>query len=323
MRLKPAMSEEARDPHSLLFAMLGQCGIAGLLAALCRIVFPFALVLGLWRKHHHPDHLLFMALCSGWAAWLIHAQFQFNDTIPGTSYLAAFAGFWAFRSPSDAGAAAILTGKKALILRLAALPVALFSIWPLQTLTAEKELQEVVSTPAASAAEALSRLEGIEKRLPFSPTPCRIRGDFALHSRDMDQALSANQELVRRTPHRSSSYCRLAKVQLITGRLAEAGAALQQAETWYPYNPRLFPLLGIHRLLQMPEFLALALPERLSSLDLLLNLESSLQRDNGRILVLLYPDKEASALLSPLLLNLLNQTGIQTRHQEPVIFQGN
>lgn len=323
MRLKPAFSEEARDPHSLFFAMLGQCGSVGLLMALCRILFPFALVLGLWRKIQQSERWLFMAVCAGWCAWLIHAQFQFNDTIPGTYYLVAFVGFWAFRKqPTGAKAAGPIRGKQALYCRLTVIGAALLSIWPLHTLPAEKELQKLVSERSASPTEIFQRLEKLETKLPFSPVPCRIRGDFAVHNRDFPQALAAYQELVRRTPHRSSSHCHLAKVQILTGRLQEAETSLHTATTWYPYNPRLFPLLGILSLLQMPDFLALPLPTRLNSLDQILNLNSTLQGDSQQILVLLRPEKETEPGLPPKLLQLLNQTGIQALNQESVLFSG-
>ena len=323
MRLKPAFSEEARDPHSLFFAMLGQCGSVGLLVALCRIFFPFALVLGLWRKIQQPDRWFFVAVCAGWCAWLIHAQFQFNDTIPGTYYLVAFAGFWVFRNQAvSAKLANPILKKRALFCRLTAIVAALLSVWPLHTLLAEKGLQELVSESSISTAEIFQRLKKVEKKLPFSPVPCRIRGDFAVHNRDFQQALAAYQELVRRTPHRSSSHCHLAKVQILTGRLQEAEASLHTATTWYPYNPSLFPLLGILHLLQMPEFLALPLPTRLNSLDQILNFDSTLQGNSQQILVLLRPGKTTEPGLAPELLQLLNRTGIQTLNQEPVLFTG-
>lgn len=323
MRLKPAMSEEARDPHSLFFALLGQCGIPGLLTALIRILFPFALVFGLWRKHRTEDNTLFMAVCCGWCAWLVHAQFQFNDTIPGTSFLAAFVGLWAFRQqpprPATDTSSAAKTG---LVLRLAGLAAALLAIWPARTLPAERELQRLVSEENTSVEDVLRRLQTVEERLRFSPTPCRIRGDFALHSRDFAQALAANQELVRRTPHRSSSWCRLAKVQLLTGDLQAAEASLEAAALWYPYNPRLFPLQGLLRLQRMPDFLALPLPMRMNSLDRLLNLESHLQKEEGRIMVHLSPESKNASPLPAAIFELLNQSGLQTRNQEPVVFMG-
>ncbi len=318
MRLKPAVSEEARDPHSLFFAMLGQCGLPGLLTALCRIFFPFALVIGLWKRHRNPDPLLFMAVCCGWCAWLVHAQFQFNDTIPATSYLVAFAGLWAFQQQPRAASAA----KTGLFLRFGGLAAALLAIWPLRNLPAERELQRLVSEKNVSVQDVLQRLQLLEERLRFSPTPCRIRGDFALQSRDFGQALSANQELVRRTPHRSSSWCRLAKVQLLTGRHEEAKASLEAAALWYPYNPRYFQLLGILRLQERPDFLALPLPLRLNSLDRLLNLESSLQRECQHIVVRLSPETANASPLAPSILDLLNQAGLQTLNREPVLFIG-
>jgi len=324
MRLKPALSEEARDPHSLFFALLGQCGIPGLLTALLRILFPFALVFGLWRKHRTADDRLFMAVCCAWCAWLVHAQFQFNDTIPGTSFLLAFAGLWAFRQqqPRSATTDTLSAAKTGLVLRLGGLAAALLVIWPLRTLPAERELQRLVSEKNVSAADVLGRLQALEERLHFSPTPCRIRGDFALHSRDFAQALAANRELVRRTPHRSSSWCRLAKVQLLTGHLQEAEASLEAAELWYPYNPRLFPLQGILRLQGMPDFLLLPLPLRLNSLDRLLNLESRLQKEGQRIIVHLSPESKSESQLPSAIFDLLNQAGLQTRNREPVLFIG-
>ncbi len=322
MRLKPPISEEARDPHSLFFALLGQCGIPGVLAALCRIIFPFALVFGLWRKHRNVDRLLFMAVCCGWCSWLVHAQFQFNDTIPGTSYLVAFVGLWAFRRDHRSVTATFSVTKKSLLLRLGAAAAALLSIWPIHTLSAEKELQKLVSEKNVSAHDVLWGLQVVEKRLRFSPTPCRIRGDFALHFRELEQALDANRELVRRTPHRSSSYCRLAKVQLISGHLQDAEASLREAALWYPYNPRLFPLQGILRLHQMPDFLSLPLPVRLNGLNRLLNMESRLEKKGPSFVVRLSPETAGESPLPSSISTLLNQADLRTRNGERLLFIG-
>jgi hypothetical protein len=319
MRLKPPISEEARDPHSLFFALLGQCGIVGLLVCLCRILFPFALVFGLWRKERTSDSLLFTAVCCGSCAWLAHAQLQFNDTIPGTTYLAAFvillAFHWQPRPVSPAPSA-----KPGLLFRLLAACAALLAVWPVHSLPAERELQSLVSNKNHSLDSVLQGLQAIERQLPFSPTPCRIRAEFALQHHALEDALSANLELVRRTPHRSSSWCRLAKVQFMSGRLREAEASLEQAALWYPYNPRLFPLLGAARLQQMPSFLALPLPTRLHGMNLLLNLSSHLTKAEQGFVVWLSPETAGEAALSPAIITLLNQADIKTNNEEPIRF---
>ena len=322
MRLKPAISEEARDPHSMFFALLGQCGLAGLLLALARIIFPFALVFGLWRKERTTDSLLFMAACCGCCAWLVHAQLQFNDTVPGTAYLAAFIGLLAFRWPPRENSASppAPSSKSRLLLRLLAFCAALLVVWPARSLPAEKELQSLVSSRNDSIDDVLQGLQIVERKLPFSPTPCRIRGEFALQQRNLEQALAANQELTRRTPHRSSSWCRLAKVQMLCGHMQEAEASLEQAALWYPYNPRLFPLLGALRLQQTASFLALPLTTRLNGIKRLLNLSSSLEKDGQEIVLRLSSETEGKDTLSAEIIALLNQTGIKTNKGELVRF---
>jgi hypothetical protein len=72
----------------------------------------------------------------------------------------------------------------------------------------------------------------------------------------------------------------------------------------------------------MPDFLALPLPMRMNSLDRLLNLESHLQKEEGRIMVHLSPESKNASPLPAAIFELLNQSGLQTRNQEPVVFMG-
>ncbi|NLF93847.1 MAG: hypothetical protein GX564_08160 [Oligosphaeraceae bacterium] len=312
MRLKPPLAEEARDPHSMLFALLGQCGVPGLLAACLRLAFPLALVLGFWRQHQHPDRRFVLAAGSGWCAWLLHSQFQFNDTIPGTVFLASFVGLWLFAPAPERSRLAGATGRCANVLwRGGGILAGLLAGLVLLRVSAEHDLQLVAAQKVSSLSAALSRLRSVEERLPYSPTPCRLRSEIALANGDLAAADASCRLLVQRTPHRSSSHCRLAKVQLLRGDLAGAGASLEQARLWYPYNPRLFPLLAYSRLAAAPQFAALPLWQQLRCRQVLLDGQVSLEQDSGGLRVLLQdsavpPSRVPEAL--PDLLSSLNLT---------------
>lgn len=311
MRLKPPLAEEARDPHSMFFALLGQCGIPGLLVAILRLGFPLALVLGFWRQQQHRDRRYVLAAGSGWCAWLLHSQFQFNDTIPGTVFLASFVGLWLF-APAPERPPAVATGRRTAVLwRGSGILAGLLAVLVLLRVPAEHDLQLVAAQKVSSLSGALACLRSVEERLPHSPTPCRLRSEIALANGDLAEAAASCRLLVQRTPHRSSSHCRLAKVQLLSGDWDAAAVSLEQARQWYPYNPRLFPLLAYSRLVPTPQFAGLPLWQRLRCRQVLLESQVSLEQDASGLKVLLQdsalpPNRVPEAL--PELLSALNLT---------------
>ncbi|NMA44134.1 MAG: O-antigen ligase family protein [Oligosphaeraceae bacterium] len=320
MRLKPPLSEEARDPHSLFFALLGQCGLFGMLTALCRIAFPFALALGLWREQQPADRQLFTAVTCALGAWLVHAQFQFNDTVPASSYIAAFAGFWLLQK--NGGCEEFKHSRRtSWLLRLSALLIALLALLPLRNIAAERELQCLVSRPASSPQLFMLRMQDLQHSLPFSPVPPRLLAEFAHRQGDLQTALAANLELVRRTPHRSSSWCRLAKTQLGLDMQAEAEASLDSAALWYPYNPRLFPLQAVLQLQRMPAFKVLPLPLRYVGIQALLSAEAVLAMPTQETLQISFKLPEGDPLHLPEeLLALLDKAGLRSPKGESLIF---
>ncbi len=325
MRLKPALAEEARDPHSMAFALLGQCGVLGLLVVLLRLAFPFALVLGFWRQYQNDDRRYVLAVCAGWCAWLVHSQFQFNDTIPGTVFLAAFVGLWVF-APDQRPVASVAGKKTAHVAwRCGGVLASLLACLPLLRIPAEHDLQLVAARKVSSLAGTLLLLRSVEERLPYSPTPCRLRSEIALASGDLEAALSSCQLLVQRTPHRASSHCRLAKIQLLRGDFVGAAASLELAQQWYPYNPRLFPLLAFSQMDVLPQFQQLSLWTQAQCRQVLLDWQVSLQLDGDELLVLLQPSGETltnwPAALPEMLsqLNLTSAAGQEVRFILPVL----
>ncbi len=289
MRLKPPLAEETRDPHSMAFALLGQCGLPGLLVALIRLAFPLALVLGFWSRHQHRDWRYGLAAGAGWCAWLVHSQFQFNDTIPGTLFLASFVGLWIFApAPNQPAVAGGSRGSRTIWRGVGILSGSIACLVLLRV-PAERDLQLVAAQKIPSLSGALALLRSVETRLPHSPTPCRLRSEIALANGEITAAAESCRWLVQRTPHRSSSHCRLARMQLLSADLVGAAASLEQARLWYPYNPRLFPLLAYSRLLAMPRFVALPLQERLRCRQILLEGRESLEQNSAALRVLLQP----------------------------------
>lgn len=98
MRMKPIDAEVSRDPHCFFLSSLSQCGLAGGLAVLAVMLFPF--VATVRRTHFRTSNPQVVGeksspwqipvesfLISGLAAWCIHSFFQFNELIPATVFL--------------------------------------------------------------------------------------------------------------------------------------------------------------------------------------------------------------------------------------------
>lgn len=245
MRLKSSDADEARDPHSLLFAMLTQCGIAGGIDALLRLGLPFLLALGVLRKYQHQSLLRRVSFLAGWCAWNTHALVQFNDMVMASAAFAAFIGLFAF---DDAPKAPATPGK--ILTKAPWLPAGVLAIAGVIALVGatniprEKYLQELENSAHSNTAAAAlpdsrlyTALEKAWQDYPAHLMPPRLAMDVALNNGQDQFALKAAQAMVARTPHRASSWCRLARCQMLLGHVEQAATSLENAKLWYPNSP--------------------------------------------------------------------------------------
>ncbi|MBO7742406.1 MAG: O-antigen ligase family protein [Victivallales bacterium] len=250
MRLKDGAADEARDPHSLFFAMLSQCGIPGALDALLRLGIPFALALGLLKRRRGKDQVLVCCALSGWCAWNIHALSQFNDMIIATTCHAAVIGLFAFDQDDapDAPADAQRSRWRRAMPSSLMLVAAIVGICSAFRFPAEKRLQELeyaVQERRIATDTALAELEQLCESMPSAPFPPRMAYELANAAGRYREAADFAALLTERTPHRTGSWLRLAKMHLALNNRPEAENAILQAAEWYPNSPDLLLLRGL------------------------------------------------------------------------------
>ena len=240
IRLKGWQLDEARDPHSMFFAQLSQCGVFGLLDALLRLGAPFLLALGWLRKYRHRDATQVAAVLAAWCAWNLHSLLQFNDLVISTAALAGSFGLFAFDTPQERSADGAAPQR-------GFIPWSLFGmlcLWFLGLgswlrLAPEKRLQ--LAMDHSEKSPNFSELQQVIKESPREVYPVRRLLDIALFRQDYPVATEASDELLRRAPHRSTSW--LKRWQLLTlqnAPEAERQAALDSALEWYPTSPDLW-----------------------------------------------------------------------------------
>lgn len=257
MRLKPWQADEARDPHSMLFAMLSQCGIPGGIDALLRLLLPAALAFG-WLRHRRSDSAgQCAAALSAWCAWNAHAMLQFNDMIIATATCAGFIGLFAFRQdaplpsppptpPASGGKARMAFFAITLIAGLAGLSSLRMIPSEIAKQRAENELRNQ-RQPVPAAIDAA--IECAIRLAPRDAYPQRLKYDWAVAQDDFAAAANAAWMLTRLQPHRSSNWIRYAMAVRIAcqpdadavGKVEHViSESLRKAELWYPANPGLW-----------------------------------------------------------------------------------
>ncbi len=245
MRLKPLTAEETRDPHNFLLGMMGQCGIIGGLAALAALLFPFALALkGKLADEQSPSANLLPAVLAGLAAWSIHTLFEFNELIPGTFFIVSW--FICLAIPSPADDAKRLPAWT----RVPAIVLACLALLPLLRVPAEYEFQLIER--GEGGGNPFGTLKELDEKLPRSIGPAEIRFTSCLNTllprpgntktstmpKDFaaENVWQAANILVKRAPHRSSSWHKYALAAVATGKWDEARKGIDMARKWYPYN---------------------------------------------------------------------------------------
>jgi tetratricopeptide (TPR) repeat protein len=333
MRLKPIGMEETRDPHNVFLSLLSQCGIVGGLAALACLGLPFALALGWLRKYWEkvPQAPANAAIGAA-AAWSTHALFQFNDLVPGSLFSAALLGLLVLPAQAEGGEDAEGTegaegAKQRCFLdrrwRLAlyvcgALLAAAAFVGPALRISGEKVLQQAQHDAAKNPERAIRRYRLAAERLPRAPAPVRYLMDLGMHHGLADLALFGAEQLVVRTPHRSSSHQRLAKVLLLMQRLDEAEKALQEAQRWYPGDPHLHILRAAAALLRNAD--AMPLAERMAFQQAIVQCEGWISEEEDHIVVTVHSKMPAPAMNDKTLSEVLNRPAILYDEQRQIRF---
>ncbi|MBR6470246.1 MAG: O-antigen ligase family protein, partial [Victivallales bacterium] len=256
IRLKGWQLDEARDPHSLFFAQLSQCGLFGLLDALLRLGLPLLLALGLLRKHRNGDSTQVAAVLAAWSAWNIHALLQFNDLVISTATIAGAIGLFALDTPANTSSGtqpASATRRNLRLLPSALLLLlALGAIWPLHRMATERKLQQISDHTMSRDVPSSILYDELKDGMAQAPDEVYLAKrltDIAMHNQDYSIAQEASDELIRRAPHRSTSWLRRWQLLTLTDAPeSDRQAALENAILWYPTSPNLWFQVAIAKL---------------------------------------------------------------------------
>ncbi len=232
LRLRPWEGDEARDPHSLFFAQLSQCGIPGALDAFLRLVAPLLLALGLFRKSRVKAPLQAATILGAWCAWNAHALTQFNDQIVSTATMVGFLGLFFFENEAEQTAPASTRNYTPVIL---AVLLALGCFWELHTIPAVNALQTADTARTdryASYSTKKSLLQEACRRNSQNPYAPRMLLDIALSHDDRATAEEAYTLLLKVAPHRSSTYLRHWRLDF--GNPEAEQKALADLSAWNP-----------------------------------------------------------------------------------------
>ena len=309
IRLKGWQLDEARDPHSLFFAQLSQCGIFGLVDALLRLGVPFLLALGLLRKYRHADTTQVAAVLAAWCAWNLHSLLQFNDLVISTACLAGSLGLFVFAVPSEnkatvdssALAHSEMSFCRCILPGFAMVVMFYVGFCALLLIPQELGLQRTMNHSEKTA--NITELQEVIQNAPNEIYPVRRLLDIAMYQKDYTVAQEASDELIRRAPHRSTSW--LKRWQLLTLTdvpESDRQAALENAILWYPASSNLWFQVAVAKL-NLPKDLFLQLQ----------NAEVHFDHRDGNIVTIVYklPHLPAAWYLGDLQ-NRLNQLALTT-----------
>lgn len=245
LRLKAPGAEVTRNPHCFYLSLLCQQGILGGLAALAILLLPW-LVASFFLPQEKSRHPLFLAACSGLAAWTVHSAFQFNELVPGVAYLAGLAMLLAF--------AGRLEGKKpSPHWRWPALALGVLTCCAMCRCPGEMVYQQAENLQRQQALiSAKERYQAATLKLTNAPGPRSRLQSLAIALQDWKTAEEAARALVSCTPHRASSHLRLAKTLMVQGNLAEAETEAAAALAWYPFDADTLSHLAFLKAMKTP-----------------------------------------------------------------------
>lgn len=299
-RLKTWEGDEARDPHSLFFAQLSQCGIPGALEALARLLAPLAAAIYLLKRRKTPLSPRQLAILGAWTAWTAHALVQFNDTVLSTATLAGSLGLLLRENGETQGAPAASSSRlRRWLSRAPLLLLALLCLSELHEAPGKRSFQlaqNALQDQAASYPRKKKLLLDAIRQDPSAPIPPRMLADLALAQEDYPTAREALKELRLRAPHRSTTMLREWRLAELTGDAPGARKALDELRLWHPTNLSWWLLHGLgerHPALPARDrvrlaFLPMELRERLPQ-ELRVQILSPPRQDAWRLRPLLAP----------------------------------
>ena len=248
-RLKPWHADDSRDAHSFLFAQLSQCGLAGAVDALVRLLVPLALAFGALKRHRRRDELQNAAVLSAWSAWIIHNLLQFNDLITSTTAMAALCGLFVLeegRAAADASAKPLLRSPARLAFTAAAAVFALFSAMQLPKWHRLQALENLLHDRYTRPEVAVSACQLEARRSRFNLIAVRLLCDYtAMRPEFQQEGNAAALAYAHRVPRRAGAHTRVAAFAIRQGNLAQAGEALTRARACYPCSPQVLLMEGI------------------------------------------------------------------------------
>ena len=241
LRLKPWDGDEARDPHSLFFSQLSQCGLPGAFDAALRLIAPFLLALGLFKASHHKDSWQIAATLGAWCAWNAHALTQFNDIVISTSTIAGFTGLFIFAPPSaqtqSSSRKPTVWAYRCIIILMSA--VALLSLIRIPGEKA-KQIADNFRSSGASYPTCKDALEKAMRLQPHGVLSSKLMADMALQMNDLTTAEKAIDHLMRISPHRAATHLRTLRLAIMKQDSDAEKEALASLEQWYPTSPELW-----------------------------------------------------------------------------------
>lgn len=237
LRLKPLGAEVTRDPHNMPLSFLCQCGILGGLAALSIMLFPW--IAATWWKADEKRGAVFIASCAGLAGWTVHSLFQFNEVVPGTLYLISLVGFFAINPESRECV------EKGRLFRVLFAVLGVLTCFAVLRSPGEIMMQKAENYEREARGSGWNLLRDAAEKLPGAVLPWRMLNDGHISTGRWEEAVESGKELIKRTPHRTSSYVRMAKALIASNKLADAEEALKNAQLWYPWDPNVFAGMAI------------------------------------------------------------------------------
>lgn len=234
-----------RFAHSLFLCFLSQCGIFGGIAALIMLFYPiWLMILIIKQKLEFQSEAIWVAVFGGSLAWAGHSLLDFNIQVPST--VATF-----LILPS----LGLKFHKDDLIVPLRRfIPVGLIGLFlvgicliPITRFNGEKNYkilsQLIINQSSEKNIYTIGEIAS--QKLPYSPYPASKLAQFAIKSEQYEYAVEQLKECIRRTPHRSTYYAKLAQVYEKMGRKDDALLSIELALLWYPTNKKYIEIRSI------------------------------------------------------------------------------
>lgn len=237
------VGESARDPHNVVAAFAGQCGVFSGLGILFSLLYPLYKL----YRYRFSKTLQGAVFWSG-AVFFIHSLIDCDWHVPA---LPAAMGIWfalAIDTAENTEVSNAWKNKKELFFRIFATFLAITSIilngYVLKGDHALSRLQERLSPQSAESAAQIRHLS-VEKVFQNafiyrskSAVVHIIRGDYFRSQQNWLQAEKSYLEALKIDPLRPGIYLRLAKLAQVQNKSGEVEAFLLKAHQLAPRNPK-------------------------------------------------------------------------------------